>query len=120
MTPPGQPGSVDVEVVVFDAVSAVLPEGFTFATEFRRGDVTADGRVEIIDVLIMLQYLYNLGSVSCVDAADVDDDGRVTVSDPIRLLLYLYSGGLEPAPPFAAPGPDLTDDSLGCERAIGE
>lgn len=96
--------SIDVVSTVFDP------------SPFQRADVTGDGAVDVHDALAILAYLFRQASIDCRDAADVDDDGRLTVADAIRILLYLYAGGREPARPFAAPGPDPTDDALGCKR----
>jgi len=69
---------------------------------FRRGDVSADGAVQLNDAIVLLAYLFSGGAApSCFDAADSDDNGGVALNDAIIILGYLFSGG----PPPAAPGP---------------
>jgi len=84
---------------------------------FRRGDVTAEGELDITDAVKILLTLFAGGfELLCPDAADVDDDGRLLVTDAVRLLGYLF-GGDEPLPPPAfSCGEDPTPDELGaCE-----
>jgi len=94
---------------------------------FVRGDMNADGVIDISDALTILgcNFLW-LGCLpTCMAAADVNDDGSVvgSVGDVIYLLNWLFMGGPEPPPPTpSAPvygpgdcGPDPTPDGLGCE-----
>ncbi|MCZ6794806.1 MAG: dockerin type I domain-containing protein [Planctomycetota bacterium] len=83
--------------------------------EFVRGDVNVDGEVSISDAVMLRRFLFNGGRPpTCMDAADVDDNGGVDISDPIGILRQLFLGG----PPFPAPagepGPDPTEDGIGC------
>ena len=83
--------------------------------EFRRGDATVDGRVNISDPVRILTNLF-LGStlLSCPAAADADDDGRIDLTDPVFLLAYLFLG--DEAPPEPGPlvcGEDPTAELLG-------
>ncbi len=84
---------------------------------FRRGDVNADGTLNIADVIAVLAYLFSNGrSVSCADAADANDSGRIDVADAVYTLMYLFAAGRPPASPFTECGPDPTADLLGCEE----
>ncbi len=85
--------------------------------EFRRGDVNADGLVDLADALGVLNYLFRRAAEpSCVRAADADDNGRVNVSDAVVILLHLFAGG-GPLPEPTACGLDTTGDSLSCYDA---
>ena len=83
---------------------------------FRRGDVDADGRVQVNDAVQVLSRLFLGGdALRCEDAADADDSGAIELNDPIRLLSFLLLAGEAPA----APGPqvcgaDVAADALSC------
>jgi hypothetical protein len=116
-----QEPTTTLEVTGFDTLGKVLgSESIVVVSTafdlFQRGDVTGEGVVDTNDALAILAFLFQHGSIACLDSADVEDDGRVTVLDAIRLVLYLFAGGQEPEAPFAAPGPDPTADGLGCGR----
>lgn len=84
---------------------------------FRRGDVNADGSVNITDPVILFLYLFQAGTVGCADAADSNDDGSLNISDAVFLLNYLFRDGDVPPPPFEELGEDPEPaDGLDCER----
>ncbi len=71
-----------------------------FPEEFIRGDVNNDGKVNITDVTVLINYLLsgNAAAVN-VNAADVNEDTRVNITDVTVLINYLLSGNWpEPAP----------------------
>ena len=81
--------------------------------QFRRGDASGDGAVNIADAIVILGYLFaGEAEPSCLDAADVNDDGEVQISDAIALLGYLFSGGAIAAPGPLTCGEDPTPDKL--------
>ena len=77
-----------------------------------RGDVNADGQVNIADVTALIDYLLS-GDESTVDldASDANQDGSINIADVTSLIDYLLSG--------AWPGPEpidmwyLTGDRVG-------
>ncbi len=85
------------------------------ATPFVRGDVNADGVIDVSDALAAIGWLFFGDSrPSCLASADVNADGAVDISDPVRLLNFLFLG----APPPPGPHPDCGEDAtatLGCE-----
>lgn len=84
--------------------------------EFRRGDVNADGAVDLADAIANLLFLFSgLPFAACSDAADVNDDGSRDLSDPVTLLDYLFGSGPTPIAPFPDCGVDPTPDMLPCE-----
>ncbi len=82
---------------------------------FLRGDVDADGQVAINDAVRILSYLFQGGTIDCLDAADVDDQSAVIITDAVVILVYLFLGGVPPAKPFPECGPPLDGFRLGCE-----
>jgi hypothetical protein len=89
--------------------------GLSRNVAFRRGDATFDGTLDISDAIFVLAYLFLGGEAPrCEDGADIDDDGAHLITDAVYLLGHLFLGGEAPPPPFAAPGPDPTEDALDC------
>ena len=84
--------------------------------EFRRGDASVDGAVDISDGVRIFNYLFLGGEeVSCLDAADANDDGDLNLTDGVIILNWLCRGGLEPpAPGPHTCGPDASEDTVPC------
>lgn len=116
MTPAHPPALVDVGVTTGGA-SAVLAGAYRFQHRFRRGDITLDGTIGLLDPILLLQHLFLAGSAEppCRDAADTDDDGALELEDAIHTLGYLFAGGPPPAAPFPLPDFDPTPLGPGCE-----
>ncbi|MBN1459430.1 MAG: dockerin type I repeat-containing protein [Armatimonadetes bacterium] len=103
--------------VVVAAALMVLAwqDGADAQSQFRRGDINADGEVNVTDPVALLDYLFAATDAPpCKDAADVNDDGKVEISDPVRLLGFLFLGLERPPDPFTACGVDSTGDELDC------
>jgi hypothetical protein len=66
--------------------------------QFLRGDVNADGVVDIGDVVYLVYYLYRNGSppVPISKVGDATCDDGVDVGDVVYLINYLYRGGDPP------------------------
>jgi len=61
------------------------------------GDASNDGKVNVSDVITLINYLFKGGTAPAdLDAADVNNDGKVNVSDVIYLINYLFKGGTAP------------------------
>jgi hypothetical protein len=101
------------------AVSAEsgLTETCTFrcpGTRFRRGDVNADGQIDVSDPIYTLVYLFNDGpDPVCMDSADANDDENIDLSDPLSILRYQFSDDTPPAEPFEACGYDPASEDEG-------
>lgn len=78
------------------------PTGPPALSVYRRGDVTDDGSVDVVDVVALLSIVFGTTVVGCPDSADIDDNGVINLADPISLLRYLFAAG---APP-PLPGPE--------------
>ena len=87
---------------------------------FRRGDIDANGALDLSDAIHLLDHLF-LGeeAPSCIDAADTNDDAVVDLSDAMHVLQFLFLGGPPPEQPFPACGTDPTADPFGCVQQPG-
>jgi len=65
------------------------------------GDANGDGKVSIVDVTYIMNYLYENGRMPRpgLEIADVDSSGEVNLLDLAYLLKYLFSDGPAPACP---------------------
>ena len=46
-----------------------------------KGDVDANGKVELADAVMLLKYLLTSGDVTDAEAADMNEDGVLSVTD---------------------------------------
>jgi len=105
-------GDPPVDLIVTGSQGSIEPDVRGGFLRFRhrlfvRGDVDADGKVNISDVVKLLYYLFGEEDVLCLAACDVDGrDEEVLINDPVYLLLYLFAGGSRPPEPFSACGED--------------
>jgi len=69
-----------------------------------RGDVNGDGRMNISDLVYLINYLFVLGSPAPAPlwAGDVNCDKIVNISDVVFLINYLFIPG-SPPPPAGCP-----------------
>ena len=82
---------------------------------FVRGDANRDGIVDISDPVTLLFHLFRGASVlDCEDHGDADDNGRLELTDAVFLLDFLFRSGVQPQPPYPAPGLDTTADPFEC------
>lgn len=88
------------------------------AVRFLRPDANADGRINIVDPILLVIHLYRGGpEPPCLDAGDFNDDGKIDVTDFTSALWFLFLAGDGPAPPFPGCGPDAQADLLRCRTA---
>jgi hypothetical protein len=89
---------------------------------FHRGDLDADGRLNVTDPISLLDYLF-LGRpvTTCLETADANNDAALDLTDAIHLLRYLFLGGPTPASPGPPglpcgedPDPPGRTGDLGC------
>jgi hypothetical protein len=125
----------ELELVVIEAKARYLGENFEVLAEmglrsfgrqevtdqpepFRRGDVNADGRLDISDAIVAVQNIFfrRLVFVDCDNALDANDDGALTVADPTWLLAWLFATGPALPSPFRECGID-DDRELGCAES---
>ena len=109
----------------FEIVSAPTAETLMLSatllpgTPFTRGDVNADGNINISDPIFSLAALFTASAPPppCLDAADANDDGNHNIADPLYVLGILFGQGT-PIPPLNC-GDDPTVDSLECATFPG-
>lgn len=89
-------GLSDTDKVFIDVIPYVPPP--------REGDLNRDGTVDIVDVVFLVNYLFEEGPPpDPPPAGDVDGDCYITLADVIRLINYVFKMG--PAPKkFTLPG----------------
>jgi parallel beta-helix repeat protein len=108
----GSPTFVDIGALEYTGEDSCSPP----PSQFLRGDANGDGAIDLADVLKTLFVLYDGVATDCRDSLDSNDDGALDIADATRLLEYLFTAGPALPPPFPAPGPDPTEDSLDCTR----
>jgi hypothetical protein len=86
----GQPSAIGISA----SDTLVIEAGFVHASFVKRGDATADGVIDIGDVVYLINYLFRNGSVPCpFEAGDANCDGVVVIGDVVYLINYLFRGG---------------------------
>lgn len=85
-------------------------------TPFLRGDVNADGELDLSDAVAILLHLFSdVGEPACMKTADANDSAGIELGDAISILGYLFADS-DPLPrPFPDCGLDITEDELTCE-----
>jgi hypothetical protein len=87
---------------------------------FLRGDVDANGRLDIGDAASILGHLFLGTLIECPtlarEAANVDGGEAVGIGDAISLLSFLFLGGTQPAPPYPDCGPAQDPEGSWCTR----
>jgi hypothetical protein len=87
---------------------------------FRRGDANGDGRITIVDPVLIAQntFFRRTFTVDCDDMLDVDDDGQLTITDPVVILQWMFLGNARPAEPFMnCDGDETSEDGLACAQS---
>ena len=86
--------------------------------EFLRADNNGSGRVDLVDVLVLLNFLFAGGEMACPTTGNIKSgDGSPTLTDAVATLNYLFLGGPSPEPPFPNCGPAPLDNDAFCFRA---
>ena len=88
---------------------------------FIRGDVDFNGRLNIVDAVALLNYLFAGGPLECPAVATMRASGEPPqLSDAIQLLNHLFLAGRAPDPPFpdCGPAPDADDERARAHRVV--
>ncbi|MFH1202581.1 MAG: RHS repeat-associated core domain-containing protein [Candidatus Omnitrophota bacterium] len=65
------------------------------------GDANADGKVDVGDVVYLVNYLFKNGPAPApLESGDVNIDGKVDVGDVVYLINYLFKNGPSPCRPY--------------------
>jgi hypothetical protein len=90
------------------------------AARFIRGDVDADGHIDITDPILLLGHLFTgRPAPRCQAGADIDDSDALDLADGIYSLEYQFLSGPPPAGPFPGCGEDPSPGSLDCTGGSG-
>lgn len=82
-----QPGTFKAQFMT--NIGGKFPYVSMTGTAILRGDVNQDGRVDISDVVKLIEYILN--EVEVIFAADINSDGSITISDLVMLINYLLN-----------------------------
>ncbi|MGB2698008.1 MAG: dockerin type I domain-containing protein, partial [Candidatus Zixiibacteriota bacterium] len=75
---------------------------FEFDHGYVCGDCNGDGKVDIVDVVCLINYLFHGGPAPVpIEAGDVNCDHEVTIADVVYLINYLFKGGPTPCCPYS-------------------
>jgi len=86
-------GSVDVTVTAHNC----LPHQGTMEVASRIGDANNDGKIDIADVVFLINYLFIEGpEPDPWENGDVTCNGEINIEDVIYLLNYLFQNGPPP------------------------
>ena len=96
-----QPGqrllSVSGDIVLPSADTVFYSGSAILTVLFMRGDVNADGVINVSDVVYLINYLFISGPAPVpLEAGDVNCDDHVNVSDVVYLINYLFISGPPP------------------------
>ncbi len=91
---------------------------YTTVPEFMRGDANGDMKLDVGDVVYLINFLFKLGSQPCPkDAGDNNCDGNIDVGDVVYLINYLFKGGPHPCSGSGVEEPSTrfykTDNNMG-------
>lgn len=89
-----------------------------FRAEFRtlsflRGDANASLNADMVDAVVLVNFLFRGDRISCEAAGDANDDGVVDISDAIAILNTAFFASRLPAPSLRC-GRDPTPSGLPC------
>ena len=95
------------------AFMLTLCTGLTAAAENVKGDVTQDGKVNVMDIVRLYQHLHNIAPLAVLRTADMDNNNKVDVYDLALLkktVLYGISTEPDPTEPDTTE-PDTTEST---------
>jgi hypothetical protein len=71
--------------------NSILSNRVTFGN-FIRGDVNGDGKIDIEDILMVLDHIFEVRFLtgSALVAADVNGDGRIDIEDVLMILDHIF------------------------------
>ncbi len=86
------------------------------AGRFIRGDIAADGSLDIADPVGLLRALFGGEDLPCPRSGDLDGNEEIDISDAVALISYLFLAGPPPPPPYPGCGVEESPGGLGCPR----
>lgn len=108
--------TIDGGTVEFACTAPIHLEFVDIGRYAQGGDANSDARIDLSDVIFLVNALFRNGPFpSCQAAADANDDRMLDLSDAMFVIAYLWQGG--PAPSGALGGGDcksLNDGGGSC------
>jgi len=105
---PDSTQSDSVYQIIFVASDGLLADSqavICSVIAYQRGDVNADSLIGIVDVVYLINYLFDGGpQPKPLMSGDANGDGEVSIVDVVYLINYLFNDG--PAPPRIGWTPD--------------
>lgn len=94
-------GSYDVKVQLKDEMDVESPWSEASSVQiFVCGDPNEDGNINLLDILMLIDYKYKNGSApNILESADVNHDGVVNLLDILFMIDYKYKDGDTPVCP---------------------
>jgi len=93
----GQPSAIGIS----QSDSCKLLAGYVYAAFIFHGDANADGKIDVGDVVSLINYLYKNGPApKPLEAGDANCDGIIDVGDVVFLINYLFKKGPPPCDPL--------------------
>jgi hypothetical protein len=119
-------------VMTDESFQSIEVEGCTASVEVKlssldagKGDVNLDGKVNVQDVVLVLNYIINNNTrLFSMDNADANSDGKINISDVSAIVALSMNAGTMNAAPAHAPVSNLAavtwDTSDGLSLTIGD
>ena len=82
---------VDENGVEIEETSQPPSEGFPDCEEIDLGDINGDDSVDILDIVILVNYILS-GDTSELDGADINNDGTINIQDIVVTINLVLSG----------------------------
>jgi hypothetical protein len=96
----GQPTPVGIPAGISESSNYGVRHGYAHTAAVLHGDVTANGIINVGDVVYLRDYLYAGGDPPIpLESGDVNCDGIINLGDLIYLQNYLWRGGPPPCDP---------------------
>ncbi len=98
------------------ALLLALPAAAQAQESFVRGDVNADGSLNVSDAIQILRSLFagEAAALTCEAAADANGDDDLQLSDAVYLLAFIFQSGEPPPAPYPFCNVNRPDSALSC------